>query len=272
MVRLLDVAGNTIAHGGLASVVPNADRLDSRAAVTGAAGNGEPARGVAGFAVAALLAGCALLSCAPDLHESVGPLVPVPNVTGRVTRGDVPAGGVPVDLADTLGVTFDDVSTDSEGAYGLEAGAGHWVVEAKSGEPGDYDEVTYQFAFLSADTAAAIPDLDISMAALELAAPADSAVMPVPNIFAPVTFEWSWTVDGGAPARFRVRLYSLDGVRLWSSEKTTETRIGWNGIGNEGEYSGKLVDPGQYRWRLRVYRGESSIEYTTGYRAITFIE
>ncbi len=218
-----------------------------------------------------LLPGGLLSGCSPETHESVGPLVPVPNVTGRILRDGAEAEGIQVDLilvpADS---TLASVETDDDGEYVFtDVGAGSLMIEAEGEENGDFEDLAYSFVFFSTDTMLQIPDLDISSAALQSLAPQDSAVVATPNLFNPVEFAWQWADEGDPLPRFRVRFYTMSGDQIWYSEKLRELEIPWNGIGSEGEFEGRPVGPGQYRWRLRVY-GEDTREFTTDYRHIEF--
>jgi len=223
------------------------------------------------LAGACLALGATILACSPDLHENVGPRVPVPNVEGRVLRAGRPAGGVDIELEDVqTGAVGAETSTGADGRYAFtEVAAGVWQVGAESDDPEDYEQVTCEFRFDSPDTNAILPDLDVSMNGLERIAPEDSLVGAPPSPFSPLTFEWHPGEQSDSGARYRIRLYSASGEGIWFSEKAADTRVDWNGIVNEGDGAGRRVQPGEYRWRLRVY-GEDGIEYSTDYRHLVF--
>lgn len=233
----------------------------------GAAPKGRCSRAAAG----ALLAGLLLCACSADLHESVGPRVAVPNVSGRIVRAGAGLDEVPVALTLVPGdATLALVETNRDGEYVFsDVGAGSLMVAAESDQVGDFADVAYSFVFFSADTALEIPDLDLSMAALESRDPPDGEQRSTPNLFAPVTFAWQWAGEEDPRPRFRVRFYTLSGEQIWLSEKTRDMQVNWNGIGSEGEFESVPVSSGEYRWRLRVY-GEDGREFTTEYRRIVF--
>jgi hypothetical protein len=230
-----------------------------------AAGNQRPA---ARAAIVVLLVCCAV-ACAPDLHETVGPLVPLPNVTGRVLRDGEPIVNIKVRIEDSVAdSTFADTYTDDTGGFAFaQIGPGAWDLRVDSREPGDFAQVSYPFVFFSDDTVLTAPDLDVSASAFDVGQPADGASLPVPSLFDPVTFEWTW--DSVESVTFQVRVYDAKGTPFWFSVKTYGTQLIWNGLGNMGDYEGRPAETGAYRWRLQLESG-SGLEFDTGFRALGF--
>jgi hypothetical protein len=199
----------------------------------------------------------------------VGPEVPFPNVTGTVVRDGVPVVDIEVELEDTVAdTTYEDERTDSEGRFAFrEIGPGAWTVRVDSDEEGDFGRVTYEFVFTTQDTSVEVPLLDVSQKDLELEKPQDGDVRDVPSIFDSMEFEWDW--EATELPRFQIRLYVMGGPPLWFSSRDRVTRMIWNGLANEGDNAGEFVQPGLYRWHLRV-EGEGALEYRTADRFITF--
>ncbi len=209
-----------------------------------------------------------LAGCSPDLHEAVGPLKPFPNVTGRVVRDGVPVYNIKVGLEDTVAdTTYEDDWTDSAGDFEFsEIGAGKWTVRVDGADSTDFDRVTYEFEFTSADTSIEVPVLDISLGGLSLRLPADNDTLEVPTLGSPLVFEWTWPDDD--PPRFEIRFYVVGGPAYWISRETRETSLVWNGVGNQESSLNQPVGPGDYRWHLRV-DGEYTLEYRTVDRFLT---
>jgi hypothetical protein len=222
--------------------------------------------GRVGIAALALLC----VGCTPDLKETVGPRVPVPNVTGRVVRGGLPVLDIEVELEDTAtDTTVADERTDTDGRFAFaEVGPGTWTVQVKSDDPDDFARVKFEFAFTSVDTMLDVPTMDISRNGLALVQPEDGDSTVVPDLFNPITFMWDWPEDQAAP-RFQVRLYVLDGGPFWFSQKIRETSIRWNGLGNQEMSQGEFAQLGAHWWRLRI-EDESDLEYDTESRFVTF--
>jgi hypothetical protein len=212
------------------------------------------------------------LGCSPDLHEVVGPLVPVPNVTGQVLRDAIPVADIKVKLEVTdTDSTVADVRTDARGRFAFaEVGTGRWTVRADSRDPSDFAKVTYGFVFLAPDTSLEIPPLEITLDGLEALVPEDDAILPVPSFTSPVRFEWRRPED--PTAAVQVRIFGTTGEAFWYSERIFDEFAVWNGFGNRGEFIGKRAESGTYRWRLRVERSGSPIEWNTANRTIVFTE
>lgn len=219
-----------------------------------------------GLVVLALVAG----GCAPDLKEAVGPVIPLPNVTGQVLRDGRPAAGIKVKLetAPAESLRAED-RTDTEGRFafdGVEAGA--WILKITAVDPGDYARIAWEFELPSADEVYEVPRMEISADGLEADSPDDSAEVDVPSLFRPVTFTWR------NPARdtrkVQVRVYRDSGELVWVTDDLDLEAIEWNGLANRGVEAGKLARPGRYTWRLRT--DEGSLERSTGSRTLIFRE
>jgi hypothetical protein len=222
-----------------------------------------------------LLAGaCALVitACSPDLHETAGPVIPYPNLTGSVMRDSIPVQNMKVKLQviDTDSAYAVD-RTDGRGRYGFsDIAAGSWTVKVTSADPRDFAGVTYTFTFPQDRPSFEVPALDMSLDGLSPSEPADSATVPVAGFSDPMTFSWSpprkevWTVQ--------VRLYDASGDPVWFSDKRQSDSIVWNGIGNQGTHLNRPTLPGAYQWRLRMIGLDPALEYSSGYRWVTLQE
>ena len=42
------------------------------------------------------------------------------------------------------------------------------------------------------------------------------------------------------------------GVLAWASPQGTQSQAGWNGLGNQGSYTGAPVPAGRYAWRVKL--------------------
>jgi hypothetical protein len=215
---------------------------------------------------ALLLAATSLAACSPDLRESFGPRVPVPNVTGMVVRAGAPAADRKVKLVETVtDSTRASDRTDVAGRYFLTGvGAGDWTIEASSNDPTDFASVTYRFLFVSADTTLEVPDLDLSLRGFEWKKPEHDRE-PLPGFLSPLAFEWEPSDVPGLTVQ--VRVYDADYRPLWFSEKLASRKVNWNGFGNQGEYVGRPVQPGTIRVRLRLEPDDGEEEYSTAYRS-----
>ncbi|MBD3162199.1 MAG: hypothetical protein GF346_07780 [Candidatus Eisenbacteria bacterium] len=212
------------------------------------------------------------VDCSRDLHEWTGPLVPLPNLTGRVLRAGEPVVDEKVELLETSTDTLiTDDRTDGEGSYRFaEVGAGDWTVEVDSDDPRDFDKAAYEIRFTSDDTILALPDMDLALGGVEAREPEPDASVALPRFSVPLRFVWSPPDDRSRT--IQVRLYADSGEPVWySPELQGETELLWNGIGNRGDASGRPVAPGTFRWRLRVENG-TGLELSTSYRDVSFRE
>lgn len=205
-----------------------------------------------------------MVGCSADLHEDAGPLVPFPNVTGRVCRDGEPLAGFAVELEDTVAdTTVETRYTDESGDYGFSGvGSGKWTVRVNSGEPLDFERATFEFTFATEDSTLDVPLVDMSRRGLALLQPLDGESRVPPTLWDRLDFEWTWPNEDHP--RFEVRLRASGESTFWS-EKTNETSYSWNGVGDQGT----AVPPGDYSWHIRV-EGEGTLEYRTETRTLTF--
>lgn len=224
-----------------------------------------------GVTLAALAAMGMLLAaaCTPDLHETAGPIVPVPNLTGQVVRGGLPVSNhkVKLEIPDADSTVAED-RTDAGGRYEFTAvPAGAWLVKVASTDPGDFASVSCEVLVRPDQEPLEAPDLDLSLGGLEMLEPEDGEARPRPNPRTPVEFTWEPPAD---PDReVQVRVAEANGEAVWYSEKQTDGVVPWNGLGNRGVYLNRLVPAGSYSWRLRVEIDDSTLEYTTATRRLT---
>ena len=210
--------------------------------------------------------------CSRDFHEWAGPLVPVPNLTGRILRAGEPVPGEKVKLLATDGDSaVAEDRTDEGGWFGFTGvGAGAWTVEVDPDDPGDFDKAAYELRFASDDTVLVLSDIDLALAGAGAVEPEPGATIETPRLSRPVRFVWTAPED---PARtVQVRFYSDAGEPVWySPDLEGSTEILWNGIRNRGEAIGRPVSAGAYQWRLRVVDG-NGLKLSTAYRDLHFRE
>ena len=236
---------------------------------TGAARTGSPS--VGGAAGAALALTLLLFGgCSPDLQENLGPLVPVPNVTGTVLRAGSPVADRKVKLIETASdSTWDSARTDALGYYAFSAvGAGDWTVDVSSSDSLDFASVTSRFVFATEDTSASIPALDLSLHGLKMKKPDTAAPVPRPTFLSPVEFEWE--LPDLPNVTVQIRLYTDAYEPVWFSEKLTTGAVAWNGLCNQGDFRGRPVAAGSYLYRLRVEPDEGAEEMTTSFQPLVF--
>lgn len=218
-----------------------------------------------GTALVCLL--CAGSGCSVDVHDGMGPRVPVPNVSGRVVRAGQPVDAIDVELRTVIeAVVVDSVSTASDGTFGFAGVAvGDWEIKVSGEDPLDFTSVTREFHLARVDTLADLAPLDLFAYGAAPNAPSEGAVMPLPNPFQPIVFRWT------APARAfesgRVYLYTASGDAVWTSVRTDADSALWNGLGSEGEYEGRFASAGSYTWRLK-FDFPDGLEGRTVYRAL----
>ena len=197
----------------------------------------------------------ALTGCSPDVHDGVGPLVPVPNVTGTVLRDGRPIAGLRVALRPPdSGTSFGATTTDAGGRFWLYAPDGIWEVRASGVLDGDFSSVTREVLADSEQVALAPFELSTQGASLE--APVAGAAVSPPTPGSPLLFEWRG--PSRAVQSARVQLYTESNVPVWSSPETQDTSMVWNGLGTEGGYQGHLVPAGKYAWRVKFQFPDSS--------------
>ncbi|MCK4414613.1 MAG: carboxypeptidase regulatory-like domain-containing protein [Candidatus Eisenbacteria sp.] len=193
-----------------------------------------------------------LVGCEADVRDRVGPRVPVPNLTGQVVRAGAGADDVEVELRRAGdAAVVDSTETDQQGRFAFfGVAAGDWEIKASREEPGDFDSVSRTFVLADEEVPLELAAIDIHAYGAAPVEPEDQAVLPRPNLFAPMAFRWQ------LPERelrgVRVRCYDADGGAVWTSLKDIYNEIAWNGIGDEGEYRGELVPAGAYAWRVKV--------------------
>ena len=205
--------------------------------------------------------------CSIDIKESVGPLVPVPNLTGQVLSNGVPVIGLRVRLEDASDSTIAGDATDGSGRFEFsQIGKGDWSLRFESESATDFARVTYEFSFVTTDTSLVVPSVDVALRGFEITAPEDLSVEPVPGFFSPLLFTW----EDAAARQTQVRFFEADdGEAIWYSTSSATNSARWNGIGTENDYVSVPVTAGQYRWRLRMQE-TGGLEYLTQYRQITF--
>lgn len=173
-------------------------------------------------------------------------------VSGILVKSGQPVEGTVVSLYNDENYTLLDTTlTDNSGYYGFsDAPYGRLQVKRSSSAPDEFAYVRYIFT-LNADTpTVAIPTMDVSTRGLGLLSPTDGDSVPTPDSFNPLDFVWS-AYQGSAEWN-NARLYNVDDSLVWSSSKILDTTATFNGVMNEGSFSGNLVQPGTYRWRVKV--------------------
>jgi hypothetical protein len=210
----------------------------------------------------------ALAACEADLHDGIGPRVPVPNVTGRVTRSGEPADDLAVELRSLPGsIGIADTETDAQGAFELvEIAPGDYEVKVSGDEPGDFDSITRSLRVV-ADLPTVLPEMDIFAHGARNREPADGARLDRPSPFQPLAFRWD--LPDGALEWARVQLYDGEGTRVWTSVEEIAEEALWNGLGSEGGYEGVRVPPGTYAWRVR-FELPGDVEARSEFRELIF--
>ena len=109
-------------------------------------------------------------ACTPDLHETAGPIVPVPNLTGQIVRGGLPVSNhkVKLEVPDADSTVAED-RTDAGGRYEFTAvPAGTWLLKATSTDSGDFASVSCEVVIGSDQEPLEAPDLDLSLGGLSM--------------------------------------------------------------------------------------------------------
>jgi hypothetical protein len=206
--------------------------------------------------VLATLVAAVVSGCSPDFRDGTGPIVPIPNVEGTVTRSGSAAPGVGVALRDSTGHDMAKTVTDASGNYGFgNVTSGLWQVKVSGREPEDYDSVTRNFQLLSPSLT--LPMLDVSAHGAGATNPAAGATEPVPTPLHPVLFQFNFpSAPPGVTARAQV--FDSAGKPVWYSGSLKLGESAWNGLGNQGDYQGRVATPGNYTWRLKFDLPDSS--------------
>jgi hypothetical protein len=123
-------------------------------------------------------------------------------------------------------------------------------VKLSGDESGDFDSVSREFQVVDPEDTLELPPLDIHAYGASVVEPPNDAALPTPNPFQPITFRW--TLPDTDIVWARVQLYTGIGQAVWSSAKEVAAQADWNGVGNEGEYTGRLVSAGTYSWRVKL--------------------
>lgn len=218
------------------------------------------------LAIAVALA-LALSGCSPDIHEGVGPRVPVPDVTGEVMRGGSAADNLDVDLRTVEGaVVVQSTATDARGAYAFyEIEPGDWEIKASGDMAGDFDAVSRVVRTVAVAGIKDVPRMNIDAMGAALLEPHDSVTVATPNPFQWMTFRF--VLPDAEILWARVQVYEDSGVAVWSSDRALDSEVLWNGVGNRGEHEGRIVAPGDYRWRVK-FQFPDSMEARLDMRAL----
>jgi len=210
-----------------------------------------------------------LAGCSPDLRESVGPRVPVPNLTGQVLRAGVPVADIKVKLEEAVSESLvADERTGPDGRYGFTAvGSGNWLLRVDPREAGDFDRLIWEFHHGGNDSTLQAPPLDVGLRGTRVIEPVDSAVTDVPSFRPALTFRWENPRSDSCTVQ--VRVADSTGLTIWTSEKLDTDSTSWNGRIKYGPQTNLPVGPGVFDWKLRV-RDAMGIEYDTARFTITF--
>lgn len=200
--------------------------------------------------------------CSPNMHDGLGPRVPIPTVFGTVTRDGAPAAAIHVELRDATGSTkIQSTTSDPGGAFGLPAGPGTWEVRASGSAASDFASVSR--VFTTADGRASLPPLNLSADGAALLGPANHATMPAP----PDSLAFRWRAPSRAVRSARVQVYDSTGAAVWYSSSSTDSVAYWNGRPNQGTAAGPQAAPGRYTWRIR-FAFPDTTEARTGKREL----
>jgi hypothetical protein len=173
-------------------------------------------------------------------------------VTGKILKDGAGLEDAVVDLYyDEDYTLLDSTFTDAEGAYYFQgAPYGKLQVKRSSSSPDEFGYVRYIFTLDSDSPSVSVPTMDASNRGLNHLSPADGDSVITPDAFNPLTFVWSSYLG---PIDYNsARLYNEQDSLVWSSAETPETTAAFNGIMNQGSYSGNQVTFGAFRWRVKV--------------------
>jgi len=173
-------------------------------------------------------------------------------ISGILIKSGQPVVGTVVSLYNDENYTLIDTTiTDTSGYYHFsDVAYGRLQVKRSSGAPGEFSYVRHIFT-LNADTPnVVVPTMDVSTHGLRLLSPAEGDSVPTPDAFNPLDFVWS--SYQGVIEWNNARLYNADDSLVWSSDKNLDTLVTFNGIMNEGGFSGNPAQPGSHRWRVKL--------------------
>jgi hypothetical protein len=206
----------------------------------------------------AVLVGFALClgACNPDVMDGVGPLIPFPDLTGRIVRDASPADDVEVELREIeTAAVVDSAETDGTGRFEFyDVAAGAWELKVSGDTADDFDSVTWIFEYSESQETSTLPDIDIFAHGAGVLAPENAAELPTPIIInedSYVTFRW--TLPSTPFNWARVKLYDEEGETVWSSPKENVDSVIFTGLTD----SGGLISPGNYTWRVKFELADS---------------
>ena len=209
-----------------------------------------------------------LPSCAPDFKDSVGPRVPVDNVSGRAERDGTGATSLDVSVRNpTDNASIGSTKTDAGGYYAVAAPPGTWEVRIRGKVSGDFESVTRGFVISGDQQKVDLPPVDVFAYGTTLLQPDDSASLAVPTDTSLASFRWSRPTRPYTSAR--IQIFDSAGAAVWYSLKTTDSSATWDGRGNQGPYIGTAVPPAKFTWRLKFELPDSS-EARTRSRTVLF--
>jgi hypothetical protein len=199
-----------------------------------------------------------LPACTVDLHEEMGPRVPIPNVIGGVQRLGIPCEGVKVDLRTAEGdTTLDSDRTDAQGRFGFAIELpGRYEIKARGSGAEDFESVTLAFEFPNPDSSVVLPTVELDRRGTAMTEPAPGDTVTLPTLTTPLWFHW--VLPETAYLWARVQVYDAEGHPVWFSPKRATDRALWNGLGNQSAYMNQFVTPGHYTWRVKVAFPDSS--------------
>jgi len=221
--------------------------------MTAGCGSGSGWRAMTPRTITAVVLAAGLLGgCEADLHDDVGPRVPVPNVAGHVVRAGEAAEELKVELRRAADATvIDSTDTDDDGEFAFaDVGPGLWEVKVSGDEEGDFEALTAEFTVAAPESLMALGALDVWAYGAMPIEPEDGARVARPTLFAPLLLQWR--LPSRAADWARAQVYDVAGEAVWFSDKRVSTEVTWNGLGSEGTYAGQFVPAGDYTWRVKV--------------------
>jgi hypothetical protein len=202
-----------------------------------------------------------------DVQDGVGPRVPFPDVAGAALRASSPAPHLDVEIRDPgSGRVVLATASDARGRYAFSGvPAGRWEVKISGAAGGDFASVSREFERAAGQPTHLLPALDVFAFGAAPTAPPDGARLARPSPAQPLYFRWTNPPHPGRQAR--VLLYDQRGDPVWSSSRFAADSALWNGVGNQGPYSGALVPAGPYAWRIK-FDLPDSVQARTALRAM----